>query len=442
MPRPDGKYVRVTRMLKPFSYDVPVSNFGSIEEIWDADGKVLAKISDRPINLGVQDDTQPPPDPGPAGRRRPRRRESDRQARGRLARRRPGPDVPRAGAGAGRARGDGAGRGAAAQAARRRRRAAARATQAAARAAPQRKDRLYQWLPPFDDGEPEGDLREHHAHDRAIATRPTCRSCSSASAPDRTRVESAVYLAETAKRYTLARYRADDVYANPGSLVSTRGGGGGGGAAARGGGRGGGGGGSGPVLLSADGASVFFQGTVYDKNPNEVGPKTFIDKVAIKTGEKERIYESDNNGVFERVSTVLDADAQAFIVQRESPTDVPQNFLVEGGTPHAADEEPGLHARPDHARQSSGSSSSAPDGFKFRVTVDAAAGLPGGHAAAGAVLVLPARVRRPGGRTTVRIARSTRTRSRTSARARWSTSCASATPSSSPTRRSSARRGR
>src|SRR5450759_122010 len=63
---PDGKYVRVTRMLKPFSYDVPVSNFGSIDEIWDDTGKVLAKVSDRPLNLGVADDTQPQPDPAPA----------------------------------------------------------------------------------------------------------------------------------------------------------------------------------------------------------------------------------------------------------------------------------------------------------------------------------------------------------------------------------------
>ena len=60
---PDGKYVRVTRMVKPFSYDVPVSNFGSIEEVWDADGRMLAKLTDRPINLGVQDDTAPAPDP-------------------------------------------------------------------------------------------------------------------------------------------------------------------------------------------------------------------------------------------------------------------------------------------------------------------------------------------------------------------------------------------
>ena len=60
---PDGKYFRVTRMVKPFSYDVPVSSFGSIEEIWDADGRMLAKLNDRPINLGVQDDTAPQPDP-------------------------------------------------------------------------------------------------------------------------------------------------------------------------------------------------------------------------------------------------------------------------------------------------------------------------------------------------------------------------------------------
>src|SRR6266545_3068439 len=63
---PDGKYIRVTRMLKPFSYDVPVANFGSIEEIWDDNGKALAKVSDRPMNLGVQDDTQPQPDPAQA----------------------------------------------------------------------------------------------------------------------------------------------------------------------------------------------------------------------------------------------------------------------------------------------------------------------------------------------------------------------------------------
>ncbi len=42
-------------------------------------------------------------------------------------------------------------------------------------------------------------------------------------------IDTAVYLNDTAKKYTLARYRGDDIYANPGSIVSLRGGGGAGG---------------------------------------------------------------------------------------------------------------------------------------------------------------------------------------------------------------------
>ena len=42
---PDGQYFRVTLQTKPYSYLVPVSNFGTVEQIWDANGKVLAEIS-------------------------------------------------------------------------------------------------------------------------------------------------------------------------------------------------------------------------------------------------------------------------------------------------------------------------------------------------------------------------------------------------------------
>ena len=65
---PTAKYARVTRMKQPFSYIVPVSSFGSIEEIWDSTGKALAKITERELNLGVQDDTPDPvPDPTQPG---------------------------------------------------------------------------------------------------------------------------------------------------------------------------------------------------------------------------------------------------------------------------------------------------------------------------------------------------------------------------------------
>jgi len=36
---PDGTHLRVTRMTKPFSYLVPVSSFGSVQELWDLTGR-------------------------------------------------------------------------------------------------------------------------------------------------------------------------------------------------------------------------------------------------------------------------------------------------------------------------------------------------------------------------------------------------------------------
>jgi len=146
----------------------------------------------------------------------------------------------------------------------------------------------------------------------------------------------AVYLSDPAQRYAVMKCTASEFYTNPGALVGARAGGAGargGGGGGAGGGRGGGGGcsaGNGPVLLSADGTSVFYQGTVYDKNADLNGPKTFIDKVIIKTGEKTRIYESENKDTFERVTTILDPDTKKFVLLREGPTTPPQNLLLDG----------------------------------------------------------------------------------------------------------------
>jgi dipeptidyl aminopeptidase/acylaminoacyl peptidase len=375
-PSPDGKYLRVTRMLKPFSYDVPLSNFGSIEEIWDENGKPLAKVSDRPLNLGVQDPNQPlDPDPTAQpgfGRGRGGNQTGKREVAWRTdgqgltyVEQEPGPANGGSGS-AGRGRGNrsgGADPNVDDQA----------SAQGTGRqgAAPQRKDRVYHWLPPFDA-----------ASQKVIYENPT-RIAGHRYSPDmqilffservgQNQVETAVYLSDTTKKYTLARYRFDDIYANPGTLVSTRGVGGGGrgaGAAAAtpGGGRGGAAA-SGPVMLSADGSAVFFQGTLYDRNPNQVGPKSFIDRVAIKSGEKTRIYESDNNNVSERVSTVIDPDAKRYIVQRESPADVPQNYLLDSGRRVQLTKNVDPH--PDLTRAHvERFVVERPDGFKFRVKV-------------------------------------------------------------------------
>jgi dipeptidyl aminopeptidase/acylaminoacyl peptidase len=367
-PSPDARFVRVTRMVKPFSYDVPVSSFGSIEEIWDADGKVLAKIIDRPINLGVQDDTAPPPDPAAGGGRGGQNQQGKRE----LAWRSDGQGImyleqdpaPAGDAAGGRGR---AGRSAAADGVPAPPAADASQDDAGRGArAPQRKDRLYQWLPPFDDGSRKM-LYENNTRMTGARFTPDMQILFFSERAGQNTIEYAVELADTTKRYTLARYRADDVFANPGSLLSACGGSGGGRGGPAGGGRGNAVGG-GPVQLSADKQYVFYQGSAYDRNPNQTGPKTFIDKVAIRTGEKQRVYESDNNGVYERVSSVIDIDAGKFIVSRESPTDVPQQFLVEGGRrtqlTHNRDLMPDL----TRARKERFTVERA-DGFKFRVNV-------------------------------------------------------------------------
>jgi dipeptidyl aminopeptidase/acylaminoacyl peptidase len=358
---PDAKFARITRMVEPFSYDVPVNSFGSIEEIWDADGKALAKVNERPINLGVQDDTpQTPPDPGAGGGRGG---QQNQQGKRELAWRadgqgltyleqEPAPEGQRNNRGGQTADADDQAeppqRGRGGQQA-------------------QRKDRLYQWIAPFSDTT-RTVVYENSTRMSGHRFSPDMKVLFFSERAGQNTLEKAVYLDDTSKQYTLARYRADDIYANPGSIVALRGGGGGGGG--RGGGRGGGGApGGGLVMMSADAEHVFYQGTAYAKNANEVGPKTFIDKVAIKTGTKTRIYESDNNGAYERVSTIIDPDAGRFIVTRESPTEVPQQYLVQNGQRTQLTQN--TDVTPDLTRMKvERFTVERPDGFKFRVTVN------------------------------------------------------------------------
>ena len=362
---PDGKYVRVTRMTKPFSYVVPVSSFGSIDEVWDLDGKALAKISDRPLNLGVQDDTAPAPDPaaGPGGGQAQQgKREVAWRADGQgLTYLEQEPAPP----GAGRDAAAGAGRGGGGRGA-----APAGEDEADRPQAARRKDRVFQWVAPFDEKSQKA-IFESNTRMSNHRFSPDMQVLFASERSGQNTVEFAVYLNDTTKRYTITRFRADDIYTNPGTLVSARGAGGRAGAGAppaAAAGRGGGGAGGGLVQVSADGTAVFLQGTQYDKNPMEHGPKSFIDRVAIKTGEKKRIFEGDNGGVSERVTSVLDVEAGRFIVSRESPTEVAQQYLLDGGKrtqlTQNQDYTPDVSKAPRERFVVE-----RPDGFKFRVNV-------------------------------------------------------------------------
>jgi dipeptidyl aminopeptidase/acylaminoacyl peptidase len=312
-PSPDGQYVRVTRMTRPFSYLVPTSNFGSIEEVWDRSGKSLTKLTERKNNLGSSGAAPDPTDPGaaPGGGRG-----GNQAGKREIAWRTDGAGLSYleqepAPAGSGRAAdASGGGRGAG--------RGAPGAT------APQRKDRLYLWLPPFATDTAKV-IYENPTRMNGVRFTPDMSMIFWRETQGQNSMDYAVNLANTAEKLTLAKFRTDDLQANPGTIAGVRGGGGG-----RGGGRGGGGGG-GAVLLSADKTAVFYEGTLNDKNPDQVGPKTFVDRFNIKTGEKTRIFEGDNKDVYESVVAILDPDAKKFIIAKESPTVIEQSFIVDGG---------------------------------------------------------------------------------------------------------------
>ena len=329
---PEARHVRVTRMVKPFSYIVPVSNFGSVDEVWDLGGKTLAELAKRPLDEGVQDDASPQPDPG-AG---PEAADARQQGKREIAWRADGqgltfleqePAPPAAPGDRDAATGGATPTATTPPPAARGGRGSGEPGEGGQPS--RRPDRLYQWLPPFD----KASLKVLYENGTRMANHrfsPDHQVLFFTERAGRNTVEYAVDLSEPSKRYTLARVRGEDVYSNPGSIMLARGGAAGGRGAAAGGRGGAAGPGGAVVLTSADGSSVFLQGTVYDKKPDEVGPKTFIDKVTIRTGAKSRLYESENGGVFERVTTPIDIEAGRYIVSREGPADVAQYYRVDG----------------------------------------------------------------------------------------------------------------
>lgn len=45
----DGEQLRVTRVLRPYSYLVPVSRFGTVDEVWDLNGRLLVALDSSPL---------------------------------------------------------------------------------------------------------------------------------------------------------------------------------------------------------------------------------------------------------------------------------------------------------------------------------------------------------------------------------------------------------
>ena len=323
---PDGQYFRVTMMQEPFSYVVQYSAFGSVEQLWDTNGKVLTEVSKRPLRLG-RDTT------GGAGGRGGRGGGGDKRSLSWMpqgaglsflqqlpAARGAGADsagaAPPAGGG-GRAGRGGAGGGAGGNG-----------------GAPARGDRLMHWLPPFGPN----DTKVLYESATPISAVVFTDDAKSIFVSDNSGGQGAIYmvdLADPATKHTIVRQRgytpsfagggrggrggggcgrggaADDsvsFYNNPGAMMTRRGTLGGQ-----------------VAMVSSDGA-VFLEGTQYYKDYEQNAPRAFVDKVDIKTGTKTRIFESSKDAV-ETLNAALDDDFGKSVLARESKTQVADSYL-------------------------------------------------------------------------------------------------------------------
>ncbi len=300
---PDGQYMRVTTRRKPFSYIVPVSNFGSVEEIWDADGNVLAELSERELRTGIS---------GAGGGGGPGGGQSGSNDRRNLSWRPDGVGMsflqqePRAGKKGGEEQEE----------------------EGEEEEEEPRRDRVMQWLAPFDSTSTtvifESDTRmssvQYSEDCRVLFIVEPVDSGGQAggAAPGRGRGRGgggtghlyAVYLDDPGTRYTIYEYDGKDFYENPGRLMTRRGP-------------------MGPsvVRISSDGNYVYLSGTQYSENWQEEAPRPFIDRVEIRTGEKERIWQSAED-VYENVQQVMDDDLNTLIISRQSPAMVPDSWLI------------------------------------------------------------------------------------------------------------------
>ena len=310
---PTGQYLRVTVMQKPFSYLVPVSSFGSHEELWSSDGRLVATLARRPL----RESDRPGDDPDVADGRGGAATDSAKRAfawtaDGGLAYLAQDP-APR------RARGtvapitD-----------------SSEFTPGDSARAPRRKDRLFMWSAPFDAGSAKAIAESDNRIAGMVLSTDGKWALLSETASGATHTY-AVSLADPSKRHTIFRAVGaqagfgggrpaggggaargttgdDGFYANPGTVVLRQVGG------------------DRRALVSGDGGSVFLEGTHYARDAATTAPRTFIDKVNLGTGAKTRLFESDT-AVYESTAMPVDDDFSRFVVTRETEKVVPDQWL-------------------------------------------------------------------------------------------------------------------
>lgn len=324
-PSPDGQYLRVVTMERPFSYVVQYTSFGNKDELWDMNGKVLAQISEHGVRLAKD-----APAGGGGGRGRGNGNPNDpRRALAWMPQGQgvyylePIPSSGRA-ADTSASTGEGRGRGAAAA----------------------RPSRVVQWLPPFG----ANDTKVLYTDDAPISSVSFSDDAKTLFVADTRRGAGEIFdvqLSDPSTKHYIVRPLAGytpslearprtvsvfnggvttsflgdpgspgdsaEFYGNPGALV------------ARAGSRGGN-----VTMVSPDGA-VFLEGRQYFTDPLHHPPRDFVDKVNVNTGAKTRVFEGATD-VSEAIVAPLDENFSRLVVSRESPTKISDEYVRDAAT--------------------------------------------------------------------------------------------------------------
>lgn len=266
---PDGEWFRVTTTLKPFSFTVPYSSFGTLEELWSKEGKPVAEIRRNELRAARDQGDQ---GAGRGGQQQERRRSLQWRP-------------------------DGAGMSYIER---------VRQTEGAP---PRNADQIVQWLPPYG----QDDTKVIYENDAPIGSlwySADCKTIFFTESGQNTETLYAVRLDDPGTKIQIYRRRTNDFYDQQGSLLTEPSP-------------------TGVTAVKMEGDKVFLSGTIYDKNPTEKAPRPFVDEFDLDTKERKRIFFSSEQA-YESVVSVVSSDTILFT--RETPRYVPDAFARIGSS--------------------------------------------------------------------------------------------------------------
>ncbi len=276
---PSGDYVVVQTLEEPFSHIVPVSRFAWSEEVWDLGGDVLATLRTSEVNAGVPDHDAIEDE----GRRNIQWR-PDGNGLSMLVKTEEDEDEEENGSGNDEDEED--------------------------NEESEIADRVVQWLPPFGDDDMNV-LYESEREMRSVSYSEDAEILFLTENQNGKEHLFAYYTDQPDTIYTIYKYDSDDFYENPGRPVYRSGENG-----------------VESIQLSSDGNHLFLTGVEYHEDVEENAPRPFIDRVEVRSGDKERIFHSSED-YYESVDAILDTDSRELIIERQSAEEYPNFWHVD-----------------------------------------------------------------------------------------------------------------